>query len=285
MHRLRQTRSFVILGPVVLGLLMSGCAKEEENTPESAVEKGLARSRSSVDNSSLEFKKTELLKIPEFSKDATNPFGASSDIDRLLRDLPSGKDPKSNEAASVQGIRLMNQGDFVKAESLFRQDSRENPQAWQPEYHLAICLFRQKKYAPASARIDVAKERCKEPEGRIDYLQGMIAIQLGNHREAIEAFDEAEKLDAADARMYASRGNAHLHERQAEKAKSDATKAIALDPEGFDSYYVLGVAQMLLGELDESAGTLQTAKEKGLPDSQYEPALKGLEQRRKLAAP
>ena len=88
--------------------------------------------------------------------------------------------------------------------------------------------------------------------------RGMTYLEQGDHSEAIEAFDEAIKLDPQDAIAYYNRGVAYNRigqskmrvsssdRSQYERAIKDFGEAIRLNPQA-DAYYNRGVANRALG--------------------------------------
>ena len=89
--------------------------------------------------------------------------------------------------------------------------------------------------------------------------RGMIYLEQGEYQLAIDAFDEAIRLDPQDAIAYYNRGIAYNGQGRGDtrgaarfnRAKQDFDQAIRLNPQA-DAYYNRGVAYRNLGQYENA---------------------------------
>ena len=77
--------------------------------------------------------------------------------------------------------------------------------------------------------------------------------------KAIDAYNEAIRLDPDDAAAYNNRGNAKSNLEQYEEAIADYNQAIRLDPDYAVAYYSRAIANIALDRIETAGADLQTA--------------------------
>jgi len=116
------------------------------------------------------------------------------------------------------------------------------------------------------------EERKKYPEAATNL--GIVYLKQGKLAKAITQFEEAIKMDDKFAGAHYNYANALLLNGFYEKAKAHSKKAVLLEPDFTEAYYVMGKAHQKLNEFDEAEKAYKMALEK---DKNYMPAKNALE--------
>lgn len=77
--------------------------------------------------------------------------------------------------------------------------------------------------------------------------KGVRLFSAGLHTDAIAAFSKAIAEKPSDAKLYNNRANCYILTQQYEQAYEDATRAIQLDANNANAYYIKSRAAMYLG--------------------------------------
>lgn len=75
---------------------------------------------------------------------------------------------------------------------------------------------------------------------------GLVQLNLGNYRQAIENFDRAIQRQPRSASIYINRANAHLHLKDYQSALEDYTQAIQKNPSYSAAYYSRAAVYLFL---------------------------------------
>ena len=89
--------------------------------------------------------------------------------------------------------------------------------------------------------------------------RGRIALRHGDHRRAIDDFNEAIHLNPNRASLYRDRALAYRQNGEVELAIADFDEAIALDPKRAAPYHERGLALAAKGDLDRAILSYSTA--------------------------
>jgi len=92
--------------------------------------------------------------------------------------------------------------------------------------------------------------------------EGDRLAKAGEYAAAIEAYDQAIKIDPKFAAAYKDRGTAYLRLHQPERAIQDYDQAIQLDPEDAEAYFERGGAHVALREFEAAIRDYDRAIEK-----------------------
>ena len=84
------------------------------------------------------------------------------------------------------------------------------------------------------------------------FNRGVDYSDQGDYENAIEAYDEAIRLDPQDAYAYNNRGNAYKYLGKYERAIQDFDEAIRLAPDDADAYHNRGNAYALLDQYERA---------------------------------
>src|SRR5437588_697136 len=91
------------------------------------------------------------------------------------------------------------------------------------------------------------------PQSAADYLdRGIARARQGQHDRAIADFDEATRLNPADARAHQGRGDSYTDKGEYDKAIADHTEAIRLDAASVAAYVGRGQAFHRKGAHDQA---------------------------------
>jgi tetratricopeptide (TPR) repeat protein len=115
----------------------------------------------------------------------------------------------------------------------------------------------EKEVPPAAEEAQPAEKETRPSEGytkspQDHFDQGTAYLNQGAYDRAITNFTEAIRLDPKYARAYMKRAEAHLLKNEFDRAVADATEAINLDPQLALAYYQRGEAYRLKGDYDKA---------------------------------
>ncbi len=94
---------------------------------------------------------------------------------------------------------------------------------------------------------------------KIYYNRGNAYQNLGEHRRAIEDYDQALRIDPGFAIAYSNRGNAYNHLGEYRRAIEDYDQALRLDPGDADYYQNQGAAYESLGDYERAVENWERA--------------------------
>ena len=93
------------------------------------------------------------------------------------------------------------------------------------------------------------------------YIIGQPLEMQGKHAEAIEAYDEAIRMDPEFAQAWSDKGSALVELNRSEEAIEAYNKALEIDPQDAMTWYHKGLALASQGEYDESIKAFDKALE------------------------
>lgn len=101
-----------------------------------------------------------------------------------------------------------------------------------------------------------------QPEPRLFLTRARVAMAAGLTRKAQKDFDRYLETDSTDARAYLNRAGTRFP-RNMEGALADCNRAISLDPDNKNAYFLRGLALYSLGKTEEACADFSTAIELG----------------------
>ena len=105
---------------------------------------------------------------------------------------------------------------------------------------------------------------CSLSPAETAFNRGRDYSEQGDHENAIEAYDEAIRLNPQSAKAYNNRGIAYGELSQYERAIEDFDEAIRLNPQEPGAYFNRGIAYRLLGQQELADRDFAKAKELGV---------------------
>ena len=97
------------------------------------------------------------------------------------------------------------------------------------QFHLAVSFHQQGRFKDAAKLYDsVVLSNPLHDEAW--HMYGLVANQLGNHKQAIEAITKAINLDSKKAKYFNNRGLIHQQLLQFTEALDDFQESLQLDP-------------------------------------------------------
>ncbi|HOF05188.1 MAG TPA: tetratricopeptide repeat protein [Syntrophales bacterium] len=140
------------------------------------------------------------------------------------------RDPASSLAAFFLGMAYKQANDVPAAEGHLRDAATLPPPVKQAPVELIDVLYQQGKLEEARQWIAVAEGNNLFP-AKVAFLKGMIAAAEGRYQQAVEAFDQAKKLDAAYTQSADLQiGVCYMNMRKYDLAKQRFQTAITQDP-------------------------------------------------------
>jgi tetratricopeptide (TPR) repeat protein len=140
------------------------------------------------------------------------------------------KDPASSMAAYFLGMAYKQTLDFEKAASNLRDAVTLNPKIKEALVELIDMLYQTNRLEEAKKWIGVAEQEQISP-AMVSFLKGMILAKENKNREAIEAFEKAEKLDPGLTQSCEFQiGVCYLKERNLAMARTRFQASVTRDP-------------------------------------------------------
>ena len=116
--------------------------------------------------------------------------------------------------------------------------------AWSEKAQMYQSIKQQEvRYENGQTCVSYSKGAAKEESncyGETAYERGSEYLRQGNYKLAIQAFNEALKLNPRSAKVYVSRGDAYSRTKDDEKAIADYTAALKIDRKSADAYQARG---------------------------------------------
>lgn len=166
---------------------------------------------------------------------------AQADCDQALK-----RDPKSAQAQLVRAAIHGKRGDYdacIAAATAALEHDRDLALAY---LHRGLAHLYKHDYAEVVADMTaVLKCPIKKIEDRFDalYYRGIAQASLGKFSDALADLDQAIALKGRyQGSAYLARSEVHAHLRDAERAKDDRTRALAIDPNLADREHPIIVA-------------------------------------------
>jgi tetratricopeptide (TPR) repeat protein len=109
--------------------------------------------------------------------------------------------------------------------------------------------------AAQHAGIEAASRRLAEAPGEVGRLVAAARARdpVWRYAEAIDLYTRALATRPDDWRLLVSRGHRLIRLRRLDEARADLERAVALDPYGFNSHYLLALTRYLQREFDAAA--------------------------------
>jgi tetratricopeptide (TPR) repeat protein len=214
--------------------------------------------------------------------DPTNP-DRYLDCTRLLIDLDRYKEATEIVQRGISlvpddyplTIRLgaieMMTGDHAQARDTFRKAIAEHPGLALGYVAVAQSYMKDGKDEEAlklltDARVAVPRDFA------LEYVFGLVSLQLGHHEQAMEALKNAEELQQAVVEPHYQLGLLYMKLQQWKEAQDEFERVLTLDPSNAPTYYQLSRTYQRLGESDKAQ---QMAKQASLlTKKQREDAIK-----------
>jgi protein O-GlcNAc transferase len=153
--------------------------------------------------------------------------------------LQQKSQPTEIDALFRRGTTLLQTGQVIEAERLFKALLRIRPDHLGALNLLGILLVRIGKFAEAEGLIRAAIEINAHSDAT-HYNHGIVLKHLKRLPEALSAFDRALAIDPTVADTWNNRGTVLNDMQQFEEALAAFDKAIALKPDFADAYYNRG---------------------------------------------
>ncbi len=162
----------------------------------------------------------------------------------------------------VQGVELVQKGEYAKAEQLLQQaveQSPDNEPAW---FYLGIARFRQGNDAGALEAFQKARKLAPGRPGPTLYI-GQIYERRGAYQEALRAYqrDMALRRGREVAEVYCALARVYYKLGQYEASKDAARRAIRAEPKMVEAYYWLGRSLTALKQFEEAEKIFKTARD------------------------
>lgn len=155
---------------------------------------------------------------------------------------------------------LYQQRRYDQAEKELRLVLAEDPQDARSHALLAGALV-------AQDQVDNAMVEAKEAVG-LDptcdlgfFIMSLVHMEKGRFKESKQALDEAIQIDPNYAPYYAHAANLALLQQKWQDARTWAETGLTHDPEDIDCINALARAQLQIGDIEQSAGSLERALE------------------------
>ncbi|MBQ9827064.1 MAG: tetratricopeptide repeat protein [Lachnospiraceae bacterium] len=194
----------------------------------------------------------------------------SGDLKRARKDLEkyftlTEEDPRG-EASSILGMCLMDDGEYDKAVSMFRQAiDKGYPDTVLIEEQIIQCLYAGEDYEGACSEGEkVLKEAGASAEtAEISFWTGISYMAQGLYEEAFGHLQEAEKDEHAHQGIRYYLGVCAMAKEDYETAIGYFTKAITEDDNTTASLYNRAVCYIQTGRAEEAAADLKAVIEMG----------------------
>ena len=126
------------------------------------------------------------------------------------------------------------------------------------QFHLAVSFHQQGRFKDAAKLYDsVVLSNPLHDEAW--HMYGLVANQLGNHKQAIEAITKAINLDSKKAKYFNNRGLIHQQLLQFTEALDDFQESLQLDPNLAQAHCNKGNILQELHRYDEAKDSISTA--------------------------
>jgi tetratricopeptide (TPR) repeat protein len=168
------------------------------------------------------------------------------------------------------------QGDRARARETYRKAIAEHPTL--ALAYVALAQTYMKEGNDQEALKIISDARTLVPvDFALEYVYGLISIQLGNEAQALEAWKTAEKMDASVAEPHYQLGLLYMKRQQWKEAQGEFERVLAIDPQNAPTYYQLSRTYQRLGETEKAQ---ETSRQAGLlAKTQRDDAMKAQELR------
>lgn len=175
--------------------------------------------------------------------------------------------PMAADAQQLLGMCLADTGDLDAAETAFRRALELAPGSPVVALNFANWLQR---IGSANRALDVLAGASETVQVRVE--QGLVALKLGQHADARNAFERAIRLQADLPTAWHGLGSALRAQGELEEAEVAFRKVTMLSPDHALGWVNLGGVLRLLGRIDEALAALRYAERLGhvgpeLPDA------------------
>ncbi|MBU1134521.1 MAG: tetratricopeptide repeat protein, partial [Candidatus Omnitrophica bacterium] len=164
----------------------------------------------------------------------------------LFWEISAKRNPKSGTIHNNLGLEYLRRGLNRKAEEEFKKGinlAERIESIINGKINLASIYTTQKKYTLAIELIeDCLNSRKLPPQGAYQTL-GVIYMEMGKDKEAIEAWEKELKLYSGSTETYLNLGISYFNKGEIPKAKVLFQRATEIGPEHYAGYY--GLAQVL----------------------------------------
>lgn len=160
--------------------------------------------------------------------------------------------PKSYALHLRLGAAQLAGGHYVEAESSFRELVEAGDPLPNGYVGLAQVLLRTGRAEQASAEIAAAEKKLG-PNFLFSYFRGLALERAGKPRDALDAFQEAIKLNPGNAEAHLSVGKTYLNMGNVQQAITELQAALRLSPENEQAKRLLSKAYNRAGDAKQAA--------------------------------
>ena len=170
-------------------------------------------------------------------------------------------------ADTEDGIHSYSIGEFEKAEAIFDDILKGDPDNVQTGYYMGLTLLMQEKYEKALGVFQNLKESIDKKKvmkndsiptkGQIEV--GIVRAYLGlkKYPEALESINAAEKTKADPIDIHTYKGAYYLEINENSKADEELKKALDLNSKNPYTYYYAGIATLRMGNAAKAVKLLE----------------------------
>ena len=167
-------------------------------------------------------------------------------------------DPESYMAYVVLGRCYWDQGDYAKAEGMFKKAIQVNPENYRAYAVLGQWYKDKGDYDKAEGMFKKAIQI--DPENYMAYVVlGRWHIGQGDYAKAEGMFKKAIQVNPENKWAYAELGQWYRDQGEYDKAEGMFKKYIQIDPENYMAYVVLGRCYLYQGDYDKAEEVLKKA--------------------------
>jgi tetratricopeptide (TPR) repeat protein len=165
---------------------------------------------------------------------------------RYLEAAPDG--PWVGAAYSNLGMALRALGQDDRAEELYREAIRVDPEPVLHYRNLAQLLVDQRRWAGALGALEAGLERATAPEDKVRLLEGLAFVCAEEERagQALEYVERAVALGANGGRTHYLRGRALALLGRLDEARGEVARVLELEPEHAEAKQALALIEQAL---------------------------------------
>jgi tetratricopeptide (TPR) repeat protein len=166
--------------------------------------------------------------------------------------------PKSYALHLRLGAAQLAGGHYAEAESVFRELANAGDPLPNSYVGLAQVLLRTGHAEEANSEIAAAEKKLGQ-NFLFSYFRGLALERAGKPQEALSAFQEAVKLNPANAEAHLSLGKTHLTLGHVQPAIAELNEVLRLSPDNEQAKRLLSKAYSRAGDAKRAASIIETA--------------------------
>jgi tetratricopeptide (TPR) repeat protein len=174
--------------------------------------------------------------------------------------------PQQTFAQAKKGVDLYNSGQYLQAETVFREALKSNPKDTSNNYYLGLSVLLQDKHVEALdifLKVQQSQDRAEQgkrpaipDEYQINLAMARARLGLHQYADAWKNLEQARTKNASSD-VYVYRGIYYLHQEKLPEAIKELEKAISLDDKNAYAYYHAGLAYYEAGQADKAVSALK----------------------------